>query len=92
MIALLFIITVLTLPTAAAERERPVLYVGGVPFGVRFFTDGVLVVGYCDVECNGKACNPAREAGLQPGDCICRVDQTTVTTAAGLAEIVAVRP
>ena len=89
LMAFLFIITALALPTAAAERERPALYVGGIPFGVRFFTDGVLVVGYCDVECNGKACNPARDAGLQPGDCICRVNQIEVTTSAELAELIA---
>ncbi len=88
LLAFLFIITALTLPTAGAASERPTLYVGGIPFGVRFFTDGVLVVGYCDVECGGKACNPAKEAGLQPGDCICRVNRTEITTASGLAEAI----
>ncbi len=88
LLAFLFIITAFILPAAGAEQERPELYVGGTPFGVRFFTDGVLIVGYCDVECGGKACNPAKDAGLKPGDCICRVGQTKISTAAELAEVI----
>ena len=88
LLAFLLIITALTLPAAAAVRQRPTLLVGGIPFGVRFFTDGVLVVGYCDVSCGGNAQNPAREAGLRPGDCICKVNGQKVETAAALAEII----
>ena len=43
-LAFLLIIAALMLPTAASEKERPTLLVGGIPFGVRFFTDGILVV------------------------------------------------
>ena len=66
----------LSLPLSAAVRreEREVLLVGGIPFGVRLFTDGILIVGYCDVTSGGKAKNPARSAGLQPGDCIMEIN------------------
>lgn len=63
------------------------LTVGGIPFGVRFFTDGVLVVGYCDVECDGKCQNPARRAGLSPGDCIYKINETELHDAAALCEL-----
>ena len=43
--------------TAAAESPTPAagalpqeVYVGGMPFGVKFYTDGILVVGFCDVD------------------------------------------
>ena len=86
LLALLAICSVLILPTGAATaRERKTLLLGGVPFGVRFFTDGILVVGYCDVICGGKKCNPAREAGLAPGDCIYQINEETPSTAAELA-------
>ena len=83
----LFILSVWSLPTGAAEaaEQRPSLYVGGMPFGVRFATEGVLVVGYCDVACNGRTQNPAKSAGICPGDCICAVNGKAVETAAQLA-------
>ena len=84
----LFIITAGALPVAAADGGRPGLQVGGTPFGVRFFTDGVMVVGYCDVEYHGKACNPARDAGVKPGDCLCRVNGKEIRSAAQLAEAI----
>jgi len=74
---------------AAAEEARPQLIPGGVPFGVRFVTDGILIVGFCDVESGGRAQNPARDAGLKIGDRICRVNGAGVTTAGDLAGSVA---
>ena len=71
---------------AAAASARPSLMVGGMPFGVRFFTDGVLVVGYCDVECGGKNQNPAKEAGLDAGDCIIKINEESVSEAADLCD------
>ena len=84
---LLFILMITAvLPVrAAAEEARPTLFVGGVPFGVRFVTDGVLVVGYCDVEHGGKAENPARAAGICPGDCIYCVNGQAVSSATELS-------
>jgi stage IV sporulation protein B len=87
LLSFLLILSALLLP-AGAERERPRLTVSGAPFGVRFFTDGVLVVEYCDVEHNGKMQNPARSAGICPGDCICGVNGAPVHTAAELSEAI----
>ena len=81
---LLVLFSLFGLPAAAAD-ERPSLLVGGMPFGVRFFTDGVLVVGYCDVESGGRAQNPAKEAGIRPGDCIIKIKEEPVSEAADLA-------
>ena len=53
--------------------------VGGMPFGVKFYTEGILVVGFCDVDVNsaGGGCrnvNPARDAGLKIKDVIVGVN------------------
>ncbi|MBQ8356697.1 MAG: SpoIVB peptidase [Clostridia bacterium] len=88
LLAILLIITALTLPVMGVTRERPTLYVGGIPFGVRFFTDGVLVVGYCDVQSGGGAHNPAKDAGLRPGDCIYQINEEKIDSAANLAEAI----
>ena len=79
------------LPAAGAQEPRPTLLVGGMPFGVRFFTDGILIVDYCDVKSNGENKNPAREAGLKPGDCICAIDGQALSTANQLAECIGAR-
>ncbi len=93
MAILLLFALLLTLPVSAgrskaAEEARETVLVGGVPFGVRFFTDGVLVVGYCDVESGGKAQNPAKDAGIKPGDCIKAVNGRTVSGVKELSEAV----
>ncbi len=61
---------------------------GGMPFGVKFFTEGVSVVGFCDVEVNGQACNPATNAGLRPKDIIVKVNGETLSGAAQLTEAI----
>lgn len=73
------------LPAGAASAAPEEVIVGGVPFGVRFFTDGILIVGYHDVETERGGQNPAREAGLLPGDCILRAGGTALQSAGELA-------
>lgn len=74
--------------TAASGNPREVL-VGGMPFGVKFYTDGVLVVGFCDVTgADGKLCNPARNAGIHPRDVITHLGGKPLTGAAELTTAV----
>lgn len=77
----------LALPSAAATARQTVL-IGGMPFGVKYTTEGILVVGYCDVACGGSVQNPARAAGLCPGDCILRINDVTPGSAAELSDLV----
>lgn len=77
--------TVSVRPDAQA-LEGLTLLPGGMPFGVRFLTDGVTVVGFCDVEQNGKKVNPAAQAGLKLRDTIVQVNGETVTGASFLTE------
>ena len=77
----------LLMPTAMAKEPRQTLLVGGVPFGVRFATEGVMVVGYCDVESGGACHNPARAAGLAPGDCIYEINGEALSDAETLSKV-----
>ena len=86
LLAVLALFSVFVLPAGASEA-RPCLWVGGIPFGVRFFTEGILVVGYCDVQSGGGHHNPARAAGLAPGDCIYKINEETPHTAGELTQM-----
>ncbi|MBR6709387.1 MAG: SpoIVB peptidase, partial [Clostridia bacterium] len=47
---------------------------GGIPFGVKLYTEGILVVGFDDVDSENGAVNPAYDAGLRPKDIILSLD------------------
>ena len=50
------------------------LYPGGMAFGVRFFTRGVLIVGMSDIEISSGTVNPAHDAGICIKDIILKVN------------------
>ena len=89
LLALLVFIS-LALPIGAVGRTtgEEYVYVGGMPFGVRYVTDGIMVVGYCDVSTDTGVKNPAKDAGIKPGDCILSVNGTAPEGAKGLAELI----
>lgn len=60
--------------------KRQYVVPSGEIFGVKIFTDGVLVVGMDDVFTSAGAKNPAKEAGLEIGDTIQSVNGTKVDT------------
>lgn len=61
------------------------LYIGGNSVGVRLNTQGVLVIGFSDVVCNdgSKSC-PAKDAGIQLGDTILKVDGEEINSSKDL--------
>ena len=79
--------------TGEAGKAPEEVYVGGMPFGVKFYTEGILVVGFCDVDVttNGGGCrniNPAKNAGLKLRDVITKVNGQTPASAASLTKAV----
>ena len=69
------------------------VYVGGMPFGVKFYTEGILVVGFCDVDVTSagggsRGVNPARDAGLKMKDVIVGVNGVPPVCAASLTRAV----
>ncbi|MBQ9079842.1 MAG: SpoIVB peptidase [Clostridia bacterium] len=70
--------------TSSAESGELKLYPGGMPFGVKFYTEGVLVVGFCDIETEGGKVNPAYAAGIRIKDVITAVGGEPLNDAAEL--------
>ncbi len=66
------------------ELKNIKLYPGGVPFGVKFMTDGVLIVGFCEI----TGGNPSTAAGLKTGDRLISIDGKALLSAEDLTEIV----
>ena len=66
--------------------KKTLLYPGGMPFGVKFFTDGVLVVGFAEM--SGSEQNPAYASGLRLRDVITKINGKSITSAQELTELV----
>ncbi len=63
--------------TTVDDSEVVVL---GTPFGLKMFTEGVLVVGFSDVETQNGTVNPSTEAGIKKGDIILKLNGSSVNT------------
>jgi len=61
---------------------------GGMPFGVKFFTDGVVVVGLSDIETEKGAINPAKNAGIKTSDIITAINGVSVNSVEETAKII----
>lgn len=70
------------------DSERPMLSPGGMPFGVKFYTKGVLIIGLTDIETNDGLASPALDSGLQVGDIITQINGSDVNTAENVADII----
>lgn len=64
--------------------ETEGLYPGGMAFGVKLFTEGVLVVGISGVAGFGFTVSPATEAGIRKGDVLLSVDGAEIDSAEAL--------
>lgn len=67
--------------------KRKYVVPGGEIFGIKIFTEGVLIVGMDDVYTSEGAVNPAKEAGLKVGDVILSVNGKAVDSAEKLSEL-----
>ncbi|MBO4693567.1 MAG: SpoIVB peptidase [Clostridia bacterium] len=61
----------------------------GKPFGMKVYTNGVLVISAGDVETIDGAVNPAKEAGIKVGDYIVSVNDEKISCNEDLSQIVA---
>ncbi len=69
--------------------DETYLILGGDSIGVALKTEGVLVVGFCDIVDNdGNMISPSKKSGLQIGDAIIKADGRKITTANSLSEII----
>ena len=69
---------------AAATELIP----GGMAFGVRIFSEGVLVVGVGDVKCGEQVSSPAKTAGIMEKDIILSINGESVSEAVRVSEMI----
>ena len=72
--------------TAKTETVRTV-QLGGDVFGIKPFSDGVIVAALSEIYADGGLKCPASEAGIQPGDYILSVNGNNVETNAALSAV-----
>ena len=71
---------------STSELKQMKLYPGGIAFGVKFMTEGILIVGFCDIENGNKKSNPSSDAGLRMGDRILSVNGKALNSSAELCD------
>ena len=76
-------------PFAASAETGGGLYLGGFPAGFVLSTTKVEVVGICEVLTEKGTCSPARDAGIQTGDVIDKINGEKVSKTSDVNEIIA---
>ena len=79
-----------TIPVKTVEVnvvDRKLVTVSGAPFGIKMFTDGLMVVGMSDIPTADGRVNPAKAAGLEIGDVIKTLNGQKLATNEQLAEL-----
>lgn len=85
-------LTLLGVPVKSVKvnvSEERMVIPGGQSIGVTLFTKGALVVGITGIKLeNGSTVNPAREAGMLPGDVITRINGVDIENAKHVTKII----
>lgn len=68
--------------------DKTYVSVLGQPFGMRAYTEGVLVIDTADIRTNKGRVNPAENAGIKIGDYILSVDNSIITCNEDLSYLV----
>ncbi|MBR2418816.1 MAG: SpoIVB peptidase [Clostridia bacterium] len=68
--------------------EREYVAISGELFGIRLFTEGVIVVGVDEVQTANGTVNPSGDAGLQKGDVILSIDSQKMRSCNQVSEII----
>ena len=71
----------------ATQQPERVVYVSGEAFGIKLYTNGVIVVGVQSVETAKGRVNPAANAGIEIGDIIVSINNINVYSSNEVKEI-----
>ena len=61
-----------------SQNGERIVSVAGTPFGIKMFSDGVMVVGFTEISTSTGYQSPAKMAGIKMGDVITQLDDTFV--------------
>ncbi len=73
--------------SSVTVKSRDYVEVSGELFGLRLFTEGVMIVGTDEVDTEIGYVSPAKSAGLQKGDVILEINGRRVSTSQEVSEI-----
>ncbi len=73
--------------SSVTVKSRDYVEVSGELFGLRLFTEGVMIVGVDEVDTEMGVVSPAKSAGLQKGDVIYAINGAKVKTSQEVSEI-----
>ena len=83
------LLNVIPIKSVSVETvEEKQLIPCGTPFGIKLFTEGVVVVGISDVQTQEGTLNPAKDSGLKIGDIILTINGEKVNTNDQVASII----
>lgn len=80
-----------TIPVKTSKvtlSKRQYVTVSGKIFGIRMYTDGVMVVANQDIETDEGVLCPGDTAGIKPGDIIKKADGENITSSARLSKVI----
>ena len=86
-VAAIFIILIIlsvSVSAAGADLAGRSVYLGGMPFGIKMYTNEITVIGFADVDAAGGPERPAYDAGIRENDKIISVNSKIVKSAADL--------
>ena len=72
---------------SVTKSQTTQVYVSGEVFGIKLYTDGVIVVGMQSVQTEDKKVSPAADAGIKVGDIIVSVNNTEVFSSNEVTQI-----
>jgi stage IV sporulation protein B len=84
-------LTVFNIPVKKVKvniEQREQIVPGGDPFGIRIFTEGVMVIDSACVETEAGDFNPAQKSGIKKGDVIAEIDGKKIDSNEALARLV----
>ncbi|MBQ9848119.1 MAG: SpoIVB peptidase [Clostridia bacterium] len=88
LVAFTLIVPTAGVQTAYAAGSPQELIPGGMAFGVKFFTEGAIVIGTTGVETASGVVSPAKDCGLKAGDVIIRAGGKEFKSASELIEVI----
>ena len=80
-ISLILLISLISPSNAIQLKAGDDIIVGGMPFGVKFFSGDLIINGFVDVDSENGSFSPASEAGLKENDIVLKINEKDVKTA-----------